>query len=76
MNLLVYLVYSRDKTFDMHSLRAFKSLKAYKFFYDENVWVYKCPCANDMALSVVFLCFCLSLPNMRFSFGSFCGLKW
>ena len=32
MNLLVYLVYSRDKTFDMHSLKAFKSLKAYKFF--------------------------------------------
>ena len=58
MNLLVYLVYSRrDKTFDMHSLRAFKSLKAYKFFYDgfvKNVWVYKCPCVNDMALRVLY----------------------
>ena len=32
MNLLVYLVYSWDKTFNMHSLKAFKSLKAYKFF--------------------------------------------
>ena len=32
MNLLVYLVYCRDKTFDMDSMRAFKSLKAYKFF--------------------------------------------
>ena len=32
MNLLVYLMYSQDKTFDMHSLKAFKSLKAYKFF--------------------------------------------
>ena len=32
MNLLVYLVYSRDKTFDMHSLKAFKPLKAYKVF--------------------------------------------
>ena len=32
MDLLVYLVYSRDKIFDMHSLKAFKSLKAYKFF--------------------------------------------
>ena len=58
MNLLVYLVYSRrDKTFDMHSLRAFKSLKAYKFFYDgfvKNVWVYECPCVNDMALRVLY----------------------
>jgi len=53
---LVYLVYRRDKTFDMHSLRAFKSLKAYKFFYDENVWVYKCPCVNDMALRVLYFC--------------------
>ena len=34
MNLLVYLVYSRDKSFDMQSLKAFKSLKAYKYFYD------------------------------------------
>jgi len=32
MNLLVYLVYGRDKTFDMQSMKAFKSLKAYKFF--------------------------------------------
>ena len=32
MNLLVYLVYSWDKTFNMHSLKAFKSLKAYKLF--------------------------------------------
>ena len=30
MNLLVYLVYGRDKTFDMQSIKAFKSLKAYK----------------------------------------------
>ena len=41
MNLLVYLVYDRDKSFDMESLKAFKSLKAYKFFHDgfvRNVW--------------------------------------
>ena len=46
MNLLIYLVYGRDKSFDMQSLKAFKSLKAYKFFYDgfvKNVWVYECP---------------------------------
>ena len=30
MNLLIYLVYGREKTFDMDSLKAFKSLKAYK----------------------------------------------
>ena len=32
MNLLLYLVYGRDKTFDMQSLKAYKSLKTYKFF--------------------------------------------
>ena len=59
MNLLVYLVYSRDKTFDMHSLKAFKSLKAYKFFYGgfvRNVWVYEFPSINDRdtALRVLY----------------------
>ena len=37
MNLLIYLVYGRDKSFDMQSLKAFKSLKAYKFFYDAGI---------------------------------------
>ena len=32
MNLLIYLVYGRDKTFDMQSLKAFRSIKAYKCF--------------------------------------------
>ena len=32
MNLLIYLVYGREKTFDMQSMKAFRSLKAYKFF--------------------------------------------
>ena len=57
MNLLVYLVYSRDKTFDMHSLKAFKSLKAYKFFHDgfiRNIWVHECPNVNDIALRVLY----------------------
>ena len=42
MNLLLYLVCGRDKTFDMESMRAFKSLKAYRFFADgfvSNVWL-------------------------------------
>ena len=34
MNLLIYLVYGKDKSFDMHALKSFKSLKAHKFFYD------------------------------------------
>ena len=45
MNLLLYLVYGRDKTFDMQSMRAFKSLKAYRFFSDgfvSNVWLHDC----------------------------------
>ena len=29
MNLLIYLVYGRDKTFNMQTLKAFKSLKAF-----------------------------------------------
>ena len=57
MNLLVYLVYGRDKSFDMQSLNAFKSLKAFKFFYDgfvKNVWVYECPSANQLSLRVLY----------------------
>ena len=33
MNLLIYLVYGQDKSFDMQSLKAFKSLKTYKYIY-------------------------------------------
>ena len=58
MNLLVYLVYGRDKSFDMESLKAFKSLKAYKFFHDgfvRNVWVHQFPSTNKLNLKV--LCF-------------------
>ena len=32
MNLLIYLVYGREKTFDMQSMKAFRSLEAHKFF--------------------------------------------
>ena len=45
MNLLLYLVCGRDKTFDMQSMRAFKSLKVYRFFADgfvSNVWLHDC----------------------------------
>ena len=46
VNLYVNLVESRDKTFDKESLRAFKSLKGYKFFADgfvRNMWLYPHP---------------------------------
>lgn len=55
--LLIYLVYGRDKSFDMQSLKAFKSLKAYKYFYDgyvKNVWVFQCPCDNVLNLKVLY----------------------
>ena len=44
INLVVYLVYSKDKSFNMDSLRAHKSLKACKFYYDgfmKNVWLHE-----------------------------------
>ena len=46
MNLLIYLVYGRDKTFDMQYMKASRSLKAYKIYFNgfvRNVWVYECP---------------------------------
>ena len=37
--------------------KAFKSLKAYKYFYDgyvKNVWVFECPVDNDLNLRVLY----------------------
>ena len=55
---LFYLVYRRYKTFDLHLLKAFKSLKAIQVFsYDgffKDVWVYECPCVNDIAIRVLY----------------------
>ena len=64
INIVIYLVYGWDKTFDMQALRAHKSLKAYKYFFDDyvkNVWVYQCSSEHLLNLSVVFPCLCLSL---------------
>ena len=58
MNLLIY---GRDKSFDMQSLKAFKSLKAYKFFYDafvKNVWV------HEFVKDAVFPCICTPFINL------------
>ena len=41
----------------MQALRAHKSLKAYKYFYDgyvKNVWVFQCPCENQLNLKVLY----------------------
>ena len=51
MNLLVYLVYERDKTFDMQSMKALKSLLG---GFVRNVWVYQCSCTNDLRLRVLY----------------------
>ena len=57
MNLLIYLVYGREKTFDMQSMKAFRSLKVYKFFdgYVRNVWVCECPRTSSLSLRVLYL---------------------
>ena len=37
----------------MQLLNVFKSLKAYKFFYDgfvKNVWMYECPSTNQLSV--------------------------
>ena len=55
MNLLLYLVRGRDKTFDMQSMRAFKSLKAYRFFADgfvSNVWLHDCKTSDPRIVYV------------------------
>ena len=44
VDLHAYLVESRDKTFDAQSMRAFKSLKGYKYFVNgfvQNMWMKK-----------------------------------
>ena len=44
INIVIYLSYGQDKSFDIYALRANKSLKAYKYFYDsyvKSVWVFQ-----------------------------------
>ena len=41
----------------MQLLKALKSLKAYKYFFNgyvSNVWVYQCPCDNDLMLKMLY----------------------
>lgn len=56
IHLLTYLVYSRDKSFDMQSMKAFRSLKGYRFFADNyvhNVWTRRWPEQNGISVTYV-----------------------
>lgn len=56
MNVLTYLVYGRDKTFDMDSMRSFRSLKGYIFFADRfvrNVWTHTFAASNGVRVTYV-----------------------
>ena len=59
MNLLLYRVCGRDKTFDMESMRAFKSLNAYIYIlffadvYIRNVCLHNCETERPR---IVYVC--------------------
>ncbi|XP_065186795.1 uncharacterized protein LOC135817518 [Sycon ciliatum] len=58
MDLLTYLVYGRDKTFDMESMKAFRSLKASQFFADgfvKNVWSKQYPASGENGVAISYL---------------------
>jgi len=61
MNLLAYFVHGLDRAFDINSLIALKSRKAYKYSYEsylKNVWLYQC----QVLYSKLFLSFCILIP--------------
>ena len=60
MNLLTYVlgVWARQ-IIQYTVIKAFKSLKAYKYFFDgyvRNAWVHQCPCDNNLMLKVLYFC--------------------
>ena len=60
MDLFTYLIESKDNTFDQGSMRAFKSLKAFKYFADgyvQNVWATKVDQESNL---LVIRCYCFS----------------
>ena len=74
MDLYTYLVSSRNKTFDRESLKAFKSLKAYKYFADDlvrNVHAGHIP-ANDL---VAIKAHCLSSLKASTTYFTFLAMK-
>ena len=77
MNLLIYLVFGRVKTFDMQSMRAFKSLKAYRFFADgfvSNVWLHDC--ATDSSRVDYIERVCAAFTVNRFTPQNLCCFGW
>ena len=74
MDLYTYLVSSRNKTFDREGLKAFKSLKAYKYFADNlvrNVHAGHIP-ADDL---VAIKAHCLSSLKASTTYFTFLALK-
>ena len=58
--LVEYLIDSRDKTLDNESMKAFKSLKAYKYFHDglvKNIWAHSQLDESEIILRARFLVF-------------------
>ena len=73
VHLYNYLINSRDKTFDKESMKAFKSLKAYKYFSDglvKNVWVHQ----NEDA-SIVIRGHCFSSLKAKATYVVYVILK-
>ena len=74
MDLYAYLVSSRNRTFDRESLKAFKSLKAYKYFSDDLVRnVYACHIPNDELIAIKSHCF--SSLKASTAYSTFLALK-
>ena len=60
MDLFTYLAESKDNTFDQGSMRAFKSLKAFRYFADgyvQNVWATEVNQTSDL---LIIRCYCFS----------------
>ena len=58
MDIFTYLVYGRNKTFDMEAMKAFRSLKGYVFFRDQyvrNVWTKHFPCEQADGVDITYI---------------------
>ena len=60
MDLFTYLIKSKDNTFDQGSMKAFKSLKAFRYFADgyvRNIWATEVDQASHL---LIIRCYCFS----------------
>ena len=75
VHLYNYLVHSRDKTFDKESMKAFKSLKAYKYFSEgliQNVWIHQ---DDDTPSIIVIRAHCFSSLKSKVTYTVYATLK-